>query len=118
MFFIFIFLFLIVGRLNSSVLGYEILNPDEVQMMANAIGIVSRDFNLNFFDGNSSGIINSLVLAWPALVGIDITFLSTRLTAIFILSLIIFFTYKIIKKNLNFYYGLEFKTNNIFIFFF
>jgi hypothetical protein len=116
MFFIFIFLFLIVGRLNSSVLGYEILNPDEVQMMANAIGIVSRDFNLNFFDGNSSGIINSLVLAWPALVGIDITFLSTRLTAIFILSLIIFFTYKIIKKNLNFYYSLILTLPIIFLF--
>ena len=50
MFFIITFLLLILGRANSSLLGFEILNPDETQMIANAIGIASRDYNLFYFD--------------------------------------------------------------------
>ena len=92
---------MILGRANSSLLGFEILNPDETQMIANAIGIASRDFNLFYFDGNSSGIFNSLILTWPQMLNLDITFLSTRITALLLLSIIIFLTFKISKKNLS-----------------
>lgn len=98
MFFVITFLFLILGRANTSLLGFEILNPDETQMMANAVGLSSRGFDITYFDGNSSGVINSLILTWPNIFNLDITFLSTRLTAILLLSVIIYFTFKISEK--------------------
>lgn len=101
MFFIITFLILILGRANSSLLGFEILNPDETQMIANAIGIASRDYNIVYFDGNSSGVFNSLILVWPKIFGLDITFLTTRISAIILLSLIIFLTFRILKQNMN-----------------
>ena len=74
MFFVITFLFLILGRANTSLLGFEILNPDETQMMANAVGLSSRGFDITYFDGNSSGVINSLILTWPNIFNLDITF--------------------------------------------
>ncbi len=101
MFFIFTFLILILGRANSSLLGFEILNPDETQMMANAVGIVSRNYDIAFFDGNSSGLINSLVLTLPKIFNFDISFFSTRLIAIILISLIILCSYKISRNYLS-----------------
>ena len=101
MFFILTFLILILGRANSSLLGFEILNPDETQMMANAVGIVSRNYDIAFFDGNSSGLINSLVLTLPKIFNFDISFFSTRLTAIILISLIILCSYKISRNYLS-----------------
>ena len=63
----------------------EILNIDESQMMANAVRLHLNDYNVFNFDGTSSGFLNSLVLNWPNLLGLDVTFLSTRLTSILIL---------------------------------
>tara|TARA_B100001741_G_scaffold292176_1_gene272858 strand:+ start:5062 stop:6978 length:1917 start_codon:yes stop_codon:yes gene_type:complete len=90
-----------LGRANSSLLGFEILNPDETQMMANAVGIVSRNYDIAFFDGNSSGLINSLVLTLPKIFNFDISFFSTRLTAIILISLIILCSYKISRNYLS-----------------
>ena len=101
MFFVITFLILILGRSNSTLLGFEVLNPDEAQFIANAIGIASRNFDITYFDGNSSGIINSFILTWPKLFNLDITFITTRLTATILLSLIILFSYKISKNYLN-----------------
>ena len=42
--FILIFFLVILGRLNLSFVGYQVLNPDEAQMIANAINLVNNNF--------------------------------------------------------------------------
>ncbi len=91
--FIIIFLILLLGRANSFLVGFELLNIDESQMMANAIRLHLNNYNILQFDGTSSGFLNSLILTWPSFFGLDITFLSTRFTALFIISLIFYFCY-------------------------
>ena len=71
--FLLIFIILIVAKSNSYLLGYQILNPDELQMMSNAIGLTSKGLNFINFDGTTSGIYNSLILAWPEIVNLEIT---------------------------------------------
>ncbi len=100
MFFFIFLLLLLIGRANSFLLGFEVLNPDEVQMMANALGLVSRDFQIYEFDGNTSGVLNSLILAWPYFFKIDITFFSTRLTAISLIALSLYLAFKTINIHL------------------
>ena len=95
-----IFLFLLIARANSYLLSYEILNIDESQMMANAIRFDLNKYNIFDFDGTSSGFLNSLVLNWPNIFGLDVTFLSTRLTAIFILSIIFYLIFLYFKNEL------------------
>ncbi len=94
--FLLIFIILIVAKSNSYLLGYQILNPDELQMMSNAIGLTSKGLNFINFDGTTSGIYNSLILAWPEIVNLEITFLTTRMTHIALSSLIIYSLVKII----------------------
>ena len=96
-----IFLFLLISRANSYLLGYEILNIDESQMMANAVRLHLNDYNVFNFDGTSSGFLNSLVLNWPNLLGLDVTFLSTRLTSILILSLIFYLIFLYFRTELS-----------------
>ena len=95
-----IFLFLLIARANSYLLSYEILNIDESQMMANAVRFDLNKYNIFDFDGTSSGFLNSLVLNWPNIFGLDVTFLSTRLTAIFILSIIFYLIFLYFKNEL------------------
>ena len=85
-----IFSFILFARASSFLFGYELLNIDESQMIANAIRLQLNGFNIFEFDGTSSGFLNSLILTWPSLLGLDITFLSTRLTALILISLILF----------------------------
>ena len=95
-----IFLFLLIARANSYLLSYEILNIDESQMMANAIRFDFNNYNIFEFDGTSSGFLNSLVLNWPNIFGLDVTFLSTRLTAIIILTIIFYLLFLYFKIEL------------------
>ena len=101
--FILIFIFLLIFRSNSTLLSFENLNPDEAQMIANAINLFYKNFNILEFDGTTSGILNSLILIWPKILNLEITYLTARLTSIFLISLIIFFVFKILylqtKKN-------------------
>ena len=99
--FLSIFTFLIIARSNSYLFGYELLNIDESQMMANAVRFHLNNYNIFEFDGTSSGFINSLVLNWPNIFGFDVTFLSTRITAIFLISLTFFFCYKYFRTETN-----------------
>ncbi len=99
--FLIIFLIILIGRFNNFLFGFETLNIDESQMMANAIRFEKNGYNIFEFDGTSSGFLNSLVLNWPNLFGLDITFLSTRITAIIIISLIFFFCYLFFRTEIN-----------------
>ena len=100
MIFSLILMVLFLGRINSSILGYEFLNTDEFVIGAKALRLVKNDFNIYEFDGDTSGILNALFLTWPDLINLDITYLSIRLSAIFVLSGILFFTFKIISHDL------------------
>ncbi|MBL6861226.1 MAG: hypothetical protein ISQ91_01910 [Candidatus Pelagibacter bacterium] len=99
--FIFIFSLILIARSNSFLLGYELLNVDESQMMANAVRFQNNGYNIFEFDGTSSGFLNSLILNWPNTLGYDVTFLSTRITAIFIISLIFYICYMYFRFELN-----------------
>ena len=101
MYFFLIILIIILGRANSSLLSYSVMNPDESQMMSNALRLINNNFNIYEFDGTTSGILNSLVLTWPSLLNYDVTFLSTRLSAIILVSLILYLTYKIIRHEID-----------------
>ena len=68
-------------------------------MMANAIRFEKNGYNIFEFDGTSSGFLNSLVLNWSNLFGLDITFLSTRITAIIIISLIFLLLLSFLERN-------------------
>ena len=94
--FLLIFTSLLLAKINSHLLGFQILNPDETQMMSNAIGIFNKGNAFLKFDGTTSGILNSLILGWPEIFNLDITFLSTRITAIILLAIIILCVLKII----------------------
>ncbi len=100
MIFFLILTVLFLGRINSSILGYEFLNTDEFVIGAKALRLIKNNFNIYEFDGDTSGILNALFLTWPDFFGLDITYLSIRLSAIIILSGILFFTFKIISYDL------------------
>ena len=99
--FLLIIFIVIIGRANSSLLSYSVLNPDESQMMSNALRLINNNFKIYEFDGTTSGILNSLVLTWPSLFNFDITFFSTRLTAIVLVSFILYLTFKIIRHEVD-----------------
>ena len=100
MFFLLIFLIVLAGRLNSSLLSYDMLNTDEFVLASKVIRFTNSNFNIYEFDGDTSGILNALTLSWPTLFNLDITYLSIRLTALIIISATIYFTYKIINYHL------------------
>ena len=96
-----IFSFILFARASSFLFGYELLNIDESQMIANAIRLQLNGFNIFEFDGTSSGFLNSLILTWPSLLGLDITFLSTRLTALILISLTLYFCFLYLRFEVN-----------------
>ena len=58
-----IFSFILFARASSFLFGYELLNIDESQMIANAIRRLQLNgFNIFEFDGTSSSFLNSLIL--------------------------------------------------------
>ena len=63
---IFIFIVIFLGRSNSSLLGYEFLNTDEFVIGAKTLRLVKNNFNFYEFDGDTSGILNSIFLTWPS----------------------------------------------------
>ncbi len=99
--FFIILVIIILGRINSSLLGYQFLNTDEFVIGAKALRFVKNDFNFYEFDGDTSGILNAIFLTWPNLLNLDITYLSIRLSAILAISLTLYFTYKTIEKKLD-----------------
>ena len=98
--FLIILLTITFGRSNSTLLGYEFLNTDEFVIGAKALRLVKNNFNLYEFDGDTSGLLNALFLTWPKIFDFDVSYLSIRITSILIISLILYFTYKIITANL------------------
>ena len=99
--FLIIFFIILLGRSNSYLLGFETLNIDESQMMANAVRFHQNGYNVFEFDGTSSGFLNSIILNWPNLFSGDVTFLSTRITAIVLISLIFYFCFLYFKTEVN-----------------
>ena len=69
------------------------LDPDEAQFSANAMRIWAGGMNWDNLDSTSSGPLNSAVLAWPYLMGLDVTLATTRImgTAIVCIMLIMLF---------------------------
>ena len=95
MFFI-IFTSLLITKSNAYLLSFENLNPDEAQMISNAIGLFNKNFNIFEFDGTTSGLLNSFILLWPLILNLEITFLTAKLTLIFLISSIAYILFKII----------------------
>jgi hypothetical protein len=62
------------------------LNPDEAQMIANAMKLAVDPVPWRSLDTTSSGPLNSMVLMWPYLFGQDVTFATARLTAVGLIS--------------------------------
>ncbi len=94
MFFLIFFFLIFICRANSSLLGYEFLNTDEFVIGAKALRLINNNFNFYEFDGDTSGVLNALFLVWPSLFGFDITYLSIRISAIFLISISIYIIFK------------------------
>ena len=60
-----------------------------------------NDFSITKFDGDTSGILNAIFLTWPGMFDLDISYLSIRISGILTISLIIYFTFKIIDLKLD-----------------
>jgi hypothetical protein len=91
---------LLYGRWYSIIFPIP-LNPDEVQAAANTLRILSDGFNWDSLDGTTVGPLNSIILMWPKIIGLDVTLAFTRLTAFFILALVCIFIYLTIRIFLN-----------------
>lgn len=98
--FIFIISIIFLGRVNSSLLGYEFLNTDELLIGSKALRLIKNNFNLYEFDGDTSGILNGIFLTWPSILDLDITYLSIRLSAVLVVSITLYFTYKLLCLNI------------------
>ncbi len=98
--FLLIFILILLGRLNSSIFGFELLNTDEFIIGAKAMRLIN-DFSITKFDGDTSGILNAIFLTWPGMFDLDISYLSIRISGILAISLIIYFTFKIIDLKLD-----------------
>ncbi|PPE76984.1 hypothetical protein C3941_26095 [Kaistia algarum] len=80
------FLALFVSRLP--MLFYDrAINPDEALMGANAMRARWGWISWDIVDPLTAGPIDSMVLVWPRLFGLDITFFNIRLTAIVLLAI-------------------------------
>ena len=87
-----------LGRYNSSLVGYELLNTDEFVIAAKASRLLN-EYSFYEFDGDTSGILNALFLLWPGLFSLEISYLSIRISSILAISLILYFTFKTIRIN-------------------
>ena len=100
--FVFLSIFLVISFFRSNILLYEFsLNPDEAERITNAFRILSYGYSWNSVDGYSSGPLNSIILLWPKIFNIDISYFTTRLTSIFLLTTIVFCIYKIFENLVN-----------------
>ncbi len=93
-----IFILVLLGRYNSSLLGYELLNTDEFVIAAKASRLLN-EYSFYEFDGDTSGILNALFLLWPSLFNLEISYLSIRISSILAVTLILYFTFKTICIN-------------------
>lgn len=89
--------FITLGRWSSIVFPYP-LNPDEVQMAANALRIKSFGWNWNAVDGATGGPLDSLALLWPSLFNNDVTLSLVRITANALLCIVFILIYLSIKN--------------------
>jgi hypothetical protein len=89
--------FMFAGRLPAIVYPIR-LNPDEVQMGANALRILRHGAGWGSLDGTTVGPLDSLVLVWPTLFGQEVSLVSVRLTAWMALSLVFVFSYLTIRR--------------------
>ena len=62
------------------------LNPDEAMVSANAMRIWAGGMNWNNLDPATAGPLNSAVLVWPYLLGLDVTVSTTRMMGTAIIS--------------------------------
>ena len=70
--------FIWIARLSTLQLNL-VLDPDEAQFSANAMRIWAGGMNWDNLDSHTSGPLNSAVLAWPYLMGLDVTLTTTRM---------------------------------------
>lgn len=98
-------LWLVLGRWDS-VLYPLPLSADEAQAGANALRILLYGYSWDAVDGHTAGPLNSILLAWPALLGKTVTLSSIRLTALLLVSGFLSFTYLAIKQVSNAYVAL------------
>src|SRR5579863_1481265 len=87
------------GRWHSIVYPFP-LNPDEGQAAANALRIKSYGFNWDALDGSTNGPLDSLIVSWPHIFGLDTTLNTTRLTGCILLFLVctcVYFSIKIVS---------------------
>ncbi len=97
MLFFTIFIIIFLGRAGSSIFGYELLNTDEFIIGAKAMRLIDG-YPITQFDGATSGILNAIFLTWPNLFNLDISYISIRISGILAISLIIYFTFKIVSR--------------------
>lgn len=91
-FIVLIALVLLHGRWSSIVYPLP-LNPDEAQNAANAMRMHAYGFNWNVVDGATNGPLDSLILCWPYLFGLDPTLNTGRLVAWALLFFICVYVY-------------------------
>ncbi len=100
-------LFIIATRLPILELSRD-LQPDEAQYGANALMAASGWLNWDTLDSGSSGPLQSMVQAWPLLLGCDITFTTIHITGAVLASLMIACVYLTLRRALGPIYGVMF----------
>lgn len=78
-------LLLLLGRLPG-ILYPESLNPDENQLLAQAITLLHDPVYWQSVDGTTIGPLNSYLLCWPGWLGMPITYATARITGFFLLA--------------------------------
>ncbi len=87
---------LVYGRWLAIVYSFP-FNPDEAQAAANALRIKAYGFNWNVLDGSTNGPLDSVVVCWPYLFGLDVTLSTVHLTACILLFFVCLFVYLSVK---------------------
>jgi hypothetical protein len=103
--FLFIFFTILFGRWSSIVYPFP-LNVDEAQAAANTLRITVNGLNWTSLDGTTVGPLNSLLLMWPKLLGLNVTLGLTRVTAAVVLIFVSLLVYSIGKRFLGRWLGL------------
>lgn len=98
--FIFIFSFIFIFRVDSLLFNLP-MNPDEAERITNAVRILHYGYTWNSVDGYSSGPLNSIILLWPKIFNIDVTYFTVRVTSIYLFSSIIFIIFNIFRNAVN-----------------
>lgn len=90
--------FVWVVRLPIFSLFYIQGNPDESAFIAKAMRIRHGWFNWDTLDPITSGPFNSIIIAWPYLLGLEPTIINVRITATFIISLMCIFIFFTLRR--------------------